>query len=383
MPNPVDDLEITIIPLDYFRRIMGVDPYHFWQMEHPDHRVKTCDLVYTHERWHTHNAARLDMLMALQEAETNLAEVIRFWPGPKYIYREKDTLTHPGILSSRNIRPLTVQTKYSKVVDVGIQTWTLLEDSVALAYDPTSDNVSISVATTATSEAEITVVYPGTHIRIRPIRVTIAAGTATIIIKKWLLADPENWETGDVIDATDTSLFLSEVDVYRVFMDYTEQIVLYWEPHGLACDCLSETCPICSGCTQLACAAKVDYNIGLVGYQLATYSNGAYIRTDPTQHRYPDSAYISYLSGASPEGDYYMSRFWQRVVSHYGVALMDQALCDCQDVKDNFNYWQVDLSMQGGQYSYSYSQSAAESPIGNLRRGAVDAWNAIRRMVEL
>jgi hypothetical protein len=126
-----------------------------------------------------------------------------------------------------------------------------------------------------------------------------------------------------------------------------------------------------------------NYDLGVIGYNLATYANEAFTPSISLQYRYPDYAYVSYTSGEDAGTDYYMSRFWQRIVSHYGIALMDMPLCDCSDVKDNFNYWQIDLGVAGPEGAHTYSQSSLENPLGNLRRGAVDAWNAIRRKIEL
>ena len=380
----IQDLEMTLLPLDYFRRILGVDPYHFWQFEHPDHPMSTCTSIYTHEKWQSANVARLDMLNAMVEAERNLAEVIRYWPAPRYVYREKRALQHPQVLSSRSIRPLTLRTEFIKVNDVGVQQWDFVE-SISLAYDATDDIAfTVTVPDDATVD-EIVVAYHGSYVRIRPITVTITDSVATINIKKWLLGNRLLWETGDNINAANIDNFEASVDIYHVWLSKTEQVLIYWEPadvyHTL---CTDEECPICEGCTQNACALQGNYDLGVVSYQAADYA-ASHTRTFYKQNRYPDYAYISYISGAATQGDRYMSRFWQRIVAHYAVALLDLPLCSCSDVRDAYNYWQEDFGQTQGMAgrSTTYSQSALENPLGSLRRGAVEAWNAIRRMVEL
>jgi hypothetical protein len=380
----IQDLESTLLPLDYFRRILGVDPYHFWQFEHPDHPMSTCTSIYSHEKWQSGNVARLDMLLAIVEAERNLAEVIRYWPAPRYQYRERRPLQHPQVLSSRSIRPLTLRTEYIKIRDVGTPQWDFLE-SISLAYDATDDIAfTVAVPEDATAE-EIVVVYHGSRVKIRPIVVTIADAVATISIKKWLLGNRLLWEQGDNINAANIDNFEASVDVYHVWLSKTKQILTYWEPadtsHTL---CSDETCPICEGCTQNACAMGGNYDLGVVSYQYAEY-DAAYTKKYPIQNRYPDYGYISYISGADTQGDRYMSRFWQRIVAHYAVALLDMPLCSCSDVRDNYNYWQEDFGQTQGVAgrSTTYSQSALENPLGSLRRGAIEAWNTIRRMVEM
>lgn len=378
----INDLELTLLPLDYFRRMLGVDPYHFWQFEHPDHPLSTCTSIYTHEKWQSGNVARLDMLTAIMEAERNLAEVIRYWPAPRYVYREKRALQHPQTLSSRSSRPLTLHTEFIKIQDVGTQQWDLIE-SIVLVYDAT-DNVSFTVTVPDDATAdEIYVTYSSSRIRIRPITVTLSGTTATITIKKWLLGKRELWHSGDNISASVIDNYEGQVDVYHVWLSKTEQVLVYYEPTDGRVVCEDPTDTLCEGSTQNACAMQGNYDLGVIAYQLASYADGAYSAVSTT--RYPDSAYISYISGANTQGDRYMSRFWQRIVAHYAVALLDLPLCSCSDVRDAYNYWQEDFGQTQGMAgrSATYSQSALENPLGSLRRGAVDAWNTIRRMVEL
>ena len=32
----IEDLDLTALPLDDFRKVVGIDPWHFWQMSTPD-----------------------------------------------------------------------------------------------------------------------------------------------------------------------------------------------------------------------------------------------------------------------------------------------------------------------------------------------------------
>ena len=394
--SKVDDLDLTLLPLDYFRKLVGVDPYHFWQMTHTLHPLDGYSQIYPHERWqHTtvlpipsmpersakRGPGRYDILEAIARAEEKIADfhALNTWCGLKYTYREEIRLKKPRQEVWYSRTPYKLTTRWWHVNTVGVQTWTSISSGVALVYDA-SDDVTLTVNVGSVSTGEVVVCYPGTQVRIRPAQVTKVGNVATVTLKKWLCGKPADWETGDPIDASDVLNLLTEVDVYRLWMDTSEQIILVWEPEASRCSCSGAGCPACAGSTRDACALRGDYSIGVVAWQTATYdavdARWELLGTWPYS-RFPDLAYISYLHGFPTGSDRYMSSKWQKVVSYLAAAELPSYVVDATSQPDILYDWRMDLARQEEGSRFSVSPSGLDNPFGT-RRGQVYAWKAVK-----
>lgn len=368
----IDELDLIALPLDGFRQIMGVDPWHFWQMRMPN----GCSGLYTHYRWLRDGyAARYDFIQAIVMAEQMMARNLEYWPGLRYQDNELVRMVVPRQAVVYNVTPMKIHVDWHRVRQVGRRTWTLLSN-VALAYGM-SDDITITVPglPAGTVAGEVHICYTGTTVQIRPVLVSVTGNVATIVVKKWLLADPVLWESGDMIDPTDIDNLLADVDVYRVTYDTTHAITLAWEPEINACGCLQEGCAVCAGATLTACASRGDWSNGLIGWQAATYSNGAWIPSQFPWYRYPDMAYVSYEHGANPAPDRYMSAYWAQTVAHLAVAMMDEADCGCGETLNAMRYWREDLGYSKD-FSHQLGPADLDNPFGQ-RRGHIAAWKAV------
>lgn len=370
----INDLDLTALPLDTFRQIMGVDPWHFWQMSTPT----GCSSVYTHYRWLGDGyVARHDFIQAIVMAEQTLARKLEFWPGLRYQENEIVRLIVPRQPVLYNRTPMKIHVDWHRVQQVGRRTWALL-GSVAMATLYTaSEDVTITIAglPAGTIASEIVVCYTGTQVQIRPIQVTVSGAVATINIKRWLMGDPDLWSVGTVIDPSDNDNLLALVDVYRVTYDTSHAITLAWEPEIQMCGCLTDSCNVCAGATQSACASRGDWANGLIGWQAANYAAGVWTPATLPWSRYPDMSYVSYLHGANPDPDRYMSMFWAQIVSHMAVALMDEAGCGCSDTMSAMLYWKEDLAYSKDS-SHQLGPMDIDNPFGQ-RRGQISAWKAV------
>lgn len=369
----IQDLDLTALPLDVFRKVMGIDPWHFWQMGTP----AGCSGLYTHWRWLGDGyVARHDFIDAIVMAEQTMARQMEYWPGLRYRENELVRMTTPRQPVLYNVTPMKIHVDWHRVRQVGRRTWTLLDDAYVLVYTNSSDVVlTVPGLPAGTTADEVVVCYAGTQVQIRPIHVTVASGTATITIKKWLLADPELWETGAVIDPNDTDNLLPDVDVYRLTYDTAHAITLAWEPEIYACGCLTDSCTVCAGATQTACASRGDWENGLIGWQAANYAAGVWTPSTLTWSRFPDMAYVSYLHGSNPEPNNYMSSFWAQIVAHMAVASMDEAGCGCSDTMSAMLYWKEDLAYSK-ESSHQLGPMDIDNPFGQ-RRGQIAAWKAV------
>jgi hypothetical protein len=398
----VDDLELTLMPLDYLRRFLGIDPYHFWQMTKDTNPIRGYSHIYPHERWQYNSMAmpgtdakrgpsRQDLANAIADAEQKIASVSELdaWPAPTYTEDEMVILKMPKTdfaseWPSRS-RPYGLMTRWKQVQRVGTLTLTLQDDAVDIsaAYNATDDvTFTVTVQSGVTAD-EVVVMYPDTEVRIRPIEVSVSGTTATITIKKWLLGDPDDWETSDAIDADTTTDLLQTVDVYRRWIDSSDQILIAWEPDILICGCLeTDTCAACQTATKAACAVEKDYRIGYVGWQFATWNatTEEYDRDTCAISRYPDRAIISYEHGFPSGDDYYISNRWMQTVSKLAVAQLPDYVVDTTSRPDALWYWMQDMTWVEGFNRHTMSQSDLNNPFGS-KRGHVEAWKEVFRAI--
>lgn len=369
----IDELNLTSLPLDSFRKIMGVDPWHFWQMSTP----VGCSSVYTHYRWIGDNGpGRFDYAQAIQTAEQMLAQKLDYWPGLLYTNNEIVRMIIPRQPVLYNRTPMKLEVRWHHVYQTGLRTWTLITD-VNPAYAASEDVTFAVVVPAGTIASEVVVCYAGTTIPIRPISVSISLGVATITIKKWLMGDYTLWSTDDLIDPNDNDNLLDTVSVYRVTYDSQHAILLAWEPEILSCGCLSEDCVVCSGATHVACAMRGDYKNGLISWQASEYdaTNSRWVSHAFPSTRFPDIAYVNYLHGVDPAPDLYMSPYWAQIVAHLAVSLMDEADCGCSDVMSSMRYWREDLGFTKDT-SHQLGPSDLDNQYGQ-RRGQLAAWKAV------
>jgi len=394
----VDDFGKTILPVDNYRRLMGIDPYHFWQMTRTGHPLQGYSHIYPHERWMYAEQAmpgrttkrgpgRLDIIQSVSDAEEKIAGYtpLNTYPGPKYIDNEEVRLVKPSQVVLYNRTPYFMQVEWRHVQYVGEQTYTPLDTAVALTYGA-GDDVTLSVTVVAGTPAnEVVVCYEGTEVQIRPISVTVTGTTADITLKRWLCGKPEDWEDAATIDADDeVANLLGAVDVYRVRIDPSAQIVLAWEPEIRYCGCLGEDCAVCQAATRDACASRKNYKEGLIGWQLAEWSETE-LEYRASQYRFPytrfpDLAYLSYLHGFATGGERYMSRKWAMAVAYLASALQADYVWDVTSQPEIVYHWRQDMSKPQEFGSFNVSPSDIDNPFGSMR-GGIYAWKLVKEAV--
>lgn len=375
-----DDLLQSTLQLEHFRQVLGINPYHFWQMHFTTSPVISCSSVYTHYRWvGERGPGRYDFIQAVNQAEHNLAKLLDYALGYNYVEHETVKLVQPRQVAWR-ITPNTLNTKYQRIINVGKRTWDLI-GPVTLWAPPTPDHTNENISFTvnlaeATPACELKVCYPGTTVPIEPVSISISGLVATIVIKRWMLGKPADWESGVTIDADHMANLLTTVDVYHVWSDPAQQVTVAWEPDIYVCGCGSIDCPVCALALQTACAVQGIYKLGVVGWQPATFSNTAYAAVALARPRHPDLAFINYAHGLIDD-QCYAPIYWRRVITLLALAYLDTGLCGCSEVIQAINYWQEDLSRSSDKQTFNISPSDLENPFGR-RRGAINAWNAVK-----
>ncbi len=98
--SAVVPLPLTILSVNQYAKVMGINPAHFWQtaagsMIPPKMPVDQCGSVYHQYAWQdSDKVSRLDIAIEIANAEADIANALGFWPGPVWIPEEEHT--YPG-----------------------------------------------------------------------------------------------------------------------------------------------------------------------------------------------------------------------------------------------------------------------------------------------
>lgn len=386
----------TLLPLDSYARIMGIDPRHFngvvttlWPAS------ASCAAIWYQYAWQNADAvSREDLAEAIHQAEHDMAKELGFFLAPSWIEEERKRWTFSEPRDHRfagfigfNPRMLrkSVRAEWGKIVSGGVRatadihvptalpvTWTWSDED----GDGENDTLTIGNITfgTVTDPAEVAVYFAGRNAdeayRIRPIEVDISAGT--IVISRWLLVDPQLWEGQQQgIDGLVDGNFVSSVDIYRLYNDPSEQAQFEWEPLP------DEECDYaCGYWYQSACLGLRDRRRGLVVPYPGTW--------DATEEEYsvdifaldrePDRVRLWYLSGEQLDGNYEMKRDWQRAIAYYATALLRGKICGCEKLERFAARWGEPPSLE----DEIWPDRTTSNPFGP-QRGAVFAWDKVQQ----
>lgn len=405
----------TLLPLDRFAAIVGVNPLHFNGIQDdllsPDQSRmlaphNTCDDILVQYSYQSADCVgREEIARAIADAESIITQWLGYPPASKWIADERVMLTRPAGPSlfnytQRDVRGFWSQARLGQgyVIQGGVEAWSAIQLGVAVAYSDTDgdgykETATIAVPTTLGVIDEISVHYPGKIAagdytwEVRPITVRIAAGTATITCRREQLVKT-NFIEGLVVqvaDGQDDTDFLATVDVYRHYNDPSQQAHLLWLQTW--CSCAGAGCTNCEGSSQTACLMPTDERNGLVIPQPGTWDGVSEF----------DSAYLLECRGADKMRAWYragwrakglvapmvqMEPDWERAITYLALTLLDRPLCTCENLRAYTMYWAEDLAgtsstATGGSMTFRLSDAVLDNPFGTTR-GAIYAWRRVR-----
>ena len=174
-----------------------------------------------------------------------------------------------------------LRTKYGRVIQFGKQAQTLIEADAVVTYsdadgDGVNDTATVSVVT-GVDASEIALFFRvadgaystgNTRFQIAPVRVSVSAGTATLVAHRALFVKPTIWQTPyDPADANDLERnaastssvadFVTAVDVYRVYTDTSQAIQIISDTLDVG------VCAPCSSAATDGCVRVWDYEQGI------------------------------------------------------------------------------------------------------------------------
>ena len=411
----------TLLSLDRYARIMGLPPASFNTAYGRKTNnaavfpVEGCSTVWFQHPWQNNDQlSREELAETIRQAESDLAEVLGYWPGPMWI--EQEVHRHPQYWRPDAIRTGNVDARgqivglranYGKILAAGRRAVTLIDDAVAVAYadvdvDTFTETARVTVATTLTDAREIKFYFAGhsgdPEWEIRPPRsCVIAAGVCTATFWTWQLVDPNLWETlpddaGNIaiIDVTAGTNCVATVDVYREFNDTTDtSATLYWEPEAstsLVCAvCGGSGCAACTLTTQDGCLHVRDPMLGIVVPQPGGYDSdtGEWSCSTYTVCRDPDMVKLWYYCGELSQ-DWLKERNsadplsdrWARAIAYMATARLERPICNCGNAKGLYADLMIDLSNTKSD-PHQISFDLLDNPFGT-RKGEVMAWRMVK-----
>lgn len=408
----------SLLPLESFRRIIRMHPYHFWQLADEEYVPVTgaCDDVLFEEDWQNADAiSRSSIREAIVRAEQKLADYLGYDVAPRY---RVDSVPWPRLADSSQWRAynqnsiglrVSMRLPYGQVQAVGVRTQSLIGVAAVMLTERPAGlpfSFTLIISTTVTNPDEIAVFFaepdrwdagaPLDTWRIAPLDVTIAEGVATIRGNAWQIVKPVQYADPSVsatLDPTDLDTFASSLAVYREYIDSsgqtvtTSQATLVWEtlPYPLIACCGASPYPANSADPAaigqaIARVGVRDAALGIVTPAEAVYDTTAaqWAAVNWATCTEPDRVIVRYLAGlALVNGQ--MQRYWQETVSYLTLAELEGPICACEGVRKRLHHWQFDLARSSGADDEAYgaiSQEDLANPFGT-RRGHVEAWKRV------
>jgi len=400
------NLPRTLLPIDRWAEIIGMDPRHFRQVTTSLIPQTSCAKVWKQYSWQeADSVGRYDVADAIQQAERTIIQNLGYkllpgWESAERVRTAKPS--NPELFRTYNYDPrgyyLAVRAKWGHFIEAGQEAKVIEPNGSAVAIVYSSEGAgtyketaTISFTTTVTDENELAVFYPGEsgadEWEIRPLAsVSISAGIATIKMWRHQLVLPDLIEALDpeAVNGDLDAGFLTTVDVYRRYNNPETQVTLIWDPNIFNCGCSgdSDCCPVCGQGTQAGCLMPKNYEAGYLMYRPATYADGEWTSADLACARNPDQLLMYYRAGLQDMSQdrpmVQMDPQWERAVAFYALALLDRDICDCAPIKGVSDKWREDLARQTAAGSnFQISDSVLNNPLGTSR-GAQFAWNMIK-----
>jgi hypothetical protein len=417
----------NLLPLEDFRKIIGYNPYHFFQLA--DNTIvpvtsATNTIMREHSWQDTDAPGRQQIREAIETAEGRLRDYLGYYPAPKFLI---DTVSWQKFFDKNLVRRMdfdpsghwiSARLPSGYIQAVGLETYVLL-DTPRITYsdqdgDGLNDTATFTVATTITDITQLGVYFQtadrldaeevGERWRIAPVKITLSGGVATFVARAWLFVEPVLYEGVGLaaIDPTNSASFVANVEVYRHWADpagtdiSTSQGVIYWETapcHGWWCgcsNCNANYTPANSSSDPSAYGAAVarvgirNAEAGIIMPAEAVWNSSAgTFQNIPWEiWREPDRVLVRYLAGKPWGSDGDMDKRWQTIVARLACAEMPARINAADMANKALYHWQFDLARSSGAGDEGYGMVTKEmlnNPFGT-RRGHVYAWQEVKRL---
>lgn len=412
---------MPLLPLDIWRAEMGLNPWLFWGLADGTIVVdnsKCSGLVREYAWQGTDAAGRDDLRRAIERAEEELSNYLQYRVAPQYV--ETQALEWPRYTIADQVRYRDIDATGRRVAmlapefyiqAMGVEQLTLVGTATVLGGDLVysdvfgtgfDDTFTITMPTSVTDPTQIAVYVSaadrfddlavGERWRVQPIQISISAGVATIVGRRWLVVRPILYEAPNLNALTPIGAgnFVTALDVYQRATNGNgltvndSQATLVYESSdcggwgaGYCCDNVNGSSDPGTVGEVVARAGIRDQTLGLITPAAAVYnaSTGLWSSAGCSGcYAEPDRVKLRYLAGYPLDANGQMAKVWQQVVSMFAAAELKRRICACRDVNERIHDLQLELTLQSTQTErYQVSPRDLDSPFGT-RLGHVQAW---------
>lgn len=397
-----------MLPLETWRQIFSLHPYHFWQQASGAVPVtSTCNSITREYAWQNADAVgRSEIRAAIASAEKRLREYLRYRVGSDYVVETLAHPVYPAIASDG--RWLTVRAPEGYVHALGVETWTHLGDAAVTYSDQNGDGIvdwfEATAPTEVDDEHEVEAFFTladrmnnglEERYRLAPLIVASGGGSTTVSGPSWLAVRPIQYEgvgRSEIDPAATTALegmFAQDVAIYRHHVDATgttyddAQATLIWESNpapGWAC-CNDAGSDPAGQAYAVARAQVRDSRLGLIAIGAGSYdaTTGVWTAGSWGTCYPPDRIILRYKAGI--EWETVHGGAWEEIVARLAAAELNRPVCACDTANHELFRWQFDLARAAGanDEQYRIGESALNCPFGT-RAGAVYAWNQVKNL---
>jgi hypothetical protein len=384
----------TVMPLDQYAEIMGTDPVLFNQLystaEGIPPSTQDCQAVWFQYDWQDPNhASREELAQAINHAEHLIAQLIGFWPGPKWIEEENkifpaygrsydvySNLATAGLWfpARRPDRWKTARLNWSKFIAGGRRRVELIEEDVATNILTATQRVTLTTTYTGSGDIqpnEVAVFFDDdtrNERRVRNLNVQIESdGSITVVGWAGQFVDPDLLDSREEIDGDVLANFVDAVNIYRVWTsNYGEEyapIEFQWQ--STECSSSAYTYGVLN---------DWDPDHGIVVPRPATWDEDDEAWTERyfSTKNEPDRMLLWYQSGL-PLDDYgRVQAPFAEAIAALATSLLVKPVCGCTQDERKAAWWQTTPEERS---VVSYAQ--LNCPWGS-KNGAWEAYRMLR-----
>lgn len=378
----------TLMSLDQWAAIVGVNPFHFHQGYTDVYMPNSgCDNVWYQYDWmDPGKASREQLARCIAQAEQMIAQLVRFWPAPKFIEDEQrpypklrevwslsgEEVVYPSFRGYRKVVPV----EYSHFIQGGRRKVDLLKADVPVTYsnedgDNVAERATITLTTTLSDlqADEVAVFFDSDTRPVRQIRglyTRISGNTVTITGWAPQFTNPDLWEVPEAINWSEGAAGVPTVDVYRVWTcsegeDYAP-VEFEWK---------DVTCQ--ESATGYGFLEAHDATKGLVTPIPAEWDadNEEWQRRWFSSRHEPDKMRLYYLAGwaLAPNGQ--VRAPFDRAIAALSTSLLTEPACGCGGEERRIDQWRY-LPTRDDRISFRQM----ECPWGK----AMGAWEAFQML---
>jgi hypothetical protein len=385
----------TLLPLDRFFRIAGINPLHANQIVIDGLApAGTCgDPLLQYDWQESDKTGRETIAQTIADVEARLTDYLNFSPRPRY-FKDKVVQYHKGHDWYHNFYGISaVDLGAGYVISGGREALSLIAAGAAITYtDSDSDGyfetATITVNTNVdalgnvvTVNRDIGVYYPShagdSAWEIRPVSTVVnsTAHTITCVFSREQAVKPELMfglqSTG--VDGLVNSNFLTTVDVYHHWLDPSGvQVQFNYESY---CNINASAYSIQNG-SMLIRDSKLGWaSVNPSHWDAATQ---LYLRDCLQFCGAPDNLKVSFLAGYPLSAQGNMADIWERAITYLVLSEIDRPICACANLATFTSYWAEDMAQNTPQNTNQLSRRKLDNPIGT-RRAELYAWDLIRR----